>query len=74
MTEAETLVFLAITIQMEHCVWDKLTDYCKMTNQFHTYFYSSAMKWDRYLHILCVLHFTDNKNEPDVTDENSDRL
>jgi len=26
MTEAETLVFLAITIQMEHCIWDKLTD------------------------------------------------
>ena len=25
-TEAETLVFLAITIQMEHCIWDKLTD------------------------------------------------
>jgi len=32
------------------------------------------MKWDRYLHILCFLHFTDKKNEPDMTDENSDRL
>jgi hypothetical protein len=32
------------------------------------------MKWDRYLHIVCILHFTGNSNEPDVTDENSDRL
>jgi len=31
------------------------------------------MKWDRYLHILRYLHFTD-KNEPDRTDEKSDRL
>jgi len=26
-TEAKMLVFLAITIQMGHCIWDKLTDY-----------------------------------------------
>jgi len=32
------------------------------------------MKWDRYLHILHFLHFTDNKNEPDMTNKNSDRL
>jgi len=32
------------------------------------------MKWDTYLHILCVLHFQGNSNEPDVTDKNSDRL
>jgi hypothetical protein len=41
-----------------------------MTNQFHIHFYSSAMKWDIYLHILRFLHFTDNKNETDMTDEN----
>ena len=44
-----------------------------MTNQFHTHFYSSTMKWDRYLSILNFLHFTD-KNEPDMMDENSNRL
>jgi hypothetical protein len=27
MTEAEMLVFLAITIQIGHCIQDKLTDY-----------------------------------------------
>jgi len=32
------------------------------------------MKRDRFLHILRFLYFTDNKNEPDVTDVNSDRL
>ena len=32
------------------------------------------MKQDRYLHILRYLHFTDNRNEPDRTDENFDRL
>jgi hypothetical protein len=37
------------------------------SRQFHTSFYSSTMKQDRYLHILHFLHFTDNKNERDMT-------
>ena len=32
------------------------------------------MKRDRFFHILRFLHFTANRNEPDMTDENSDRL
>jgi len=32
------------------------------------------MKRDRFFHILRFLHFTDNRNKPDVTDENSDLL
>jgi hypothetical protein len=32
------------------------------------------MKQDRYLHFLHSLQFTDNKNEPQMTDENSERL
>ena len=59
---------------MGHCIWDKLTDCWATTNQFHTSFYGNAMKRDRYFHILRFLHFTDNKNGPDMTDENSDRL
>ena len=74
MIEAEMFAFLVITIQMTQCIWDKLTDHQAMTNQFHTRFYSSSMKQDRYLHILCFPHFTDNKNEPDMMDKNSDRL
>jgi len=45
-----------------------------MTTQFHTRFYSSAMKWDKYLHILSFLCFTDNKNEPDIMDKNSEKV
>jgi len=44
------------------------------TNQLHTRFYISAVKRDRYLHILHFLHSTDNNKEPGSTDENSDRL
>ena len=42
LNEAEMLVFLAITIQMGHCIRDKLTDYWATTNQFHARFYSST--------------------------------
>ena len=48
-TEAKMLVFLAITIQMGHGIWDKLTDYWAMSNQFHTSFYSSAIEGNRIL-------------------------
>ena len=58
---------------MGNCIRDKLTDYWATTDQFHTSFYDSAMKQGRYFHILRALHFTD-KNEPDMTNEKSDRL
>jgi len=35
-TEADMHVFLAITIQMGHCIQDKLTDNWSTTYQFHT--------------------------------------
>jgi len=73
-TEAEMFVFLALTIQMRHGVRDKLTDYWSTLGQLHTPFYSTMTKRDRYLHILQYLHFTDNRNAPDRTDENVDRL
>ena len=49
MTEAEMLVFLAITIQMGHCIWDKLTHYWAMINLFNTSFYSNAIEGNRIL-------------------------
>ena len=48
MTEAEMLVFLAVTIQMGHCIRDKLTDYWSRSCNFHTTFYGNAMKQDRF--------------------------
>jgi hypothetical protein len=68
------LVFLTLTIQMGHCIRDKLTDYWSRAEHFHTTFYTNAMKQERFLHILRLLHFTDNNNEPDMADVNSYRL
>jgi len=73
-TEAEMLVLLAGILQMGHCIRDKLTDYWSRSYNFHTPFYGNTMKRDRFFHILRFLHFTDNRNEPDMRDENSDRL
>ena len=73
-TEAEMHVFLAITISMGHCIRDELTDYWSRADNFHKNFYGNAMPRDRYLLIICFLHFTDNKKVPDMKDENSDRL
>ena len=36
-TGADMLVYLVKTIQIAHCIRDKLTDYCWTTNQFHTF-------------------------------------
>ena len=72
-TEAEMFVFLALTIQVGHGVRDQLTDYWSILDQLYTPFYGTMMNRDRYLHILRYLHFTDNRNEPDRTDENFDR-
>jgi len=59
---------------MEHGVRGKLTDYWATVDQLYTPIYGIMMKQDQYLHILSYLHFTDNRNEPDRTDENFDRL
>ena len=67
-------VFLALTIQMGHGVRDKLTEYWSTLDQLYTPFYGTMMKRDQYLRILRYLHFTDNRNEPDRTDKNFDRL
>jgi len=73
-TEAEMRVFLAITISMGHCIRDKMTDYWSRAGNFHTASCGNAMPRDRYLHILRLLHFTDNKKVPDMKDENYDWL
>jgi hypothetical protein len=37
-------VFLAITIQMGHSLWDQMTDYRAKTDQFYTPSYSNMIK------------------------------
>jgi hypothetical protein len=61
-------VLLAMTIPMRHCVRDKLTDYCITVVQLYKPFYSNMTKWDRYLHILRYLNFTDNRQTKILTD------
>ena len=74
LTGSELFVFLALTIQMGHGIRNKLTDCWARVDQLYTHFYGTMMKRDRYFHILRYLHFTDNRKEPDGTDENFDRL
>ena len=59
---------------MGYGVRDKLTDYWLTLDQLYTPFYGTVMKRDRYLHVLRYLHFADNRNEPERTDENFERL
>ncbi|PNF35735.1 hypothetical protein B7P43_G16134 [Cryptotermes secundus] len=67
-TDSEMFQFLGIIIQMGHDIRDRLKDYWSTAEQFATRFYSNTMKCDRFLHILCFLHFADNTK----TDRNAD--
>jgi hypothetical protein len=60
-TDSEMFLFLGIIIQMGHDIRDRIKDYWSTAEQFHTPFYSNAMKRDRFLHILRL----DNNAETD---------
>jgi len=69
-TEAEMFSFLALTIQMEHTVQDRLEDYWTKMEQLRTIFYGQKVARARYCHILRFLHFMDNnRNGVDRTDD-----
>jgi hypothetical protein len=70
----EMYLFLSIIVQMGHDQRDRLNDYSSTLEQFFMAFYGNTMKRDRFFHILRFLHFSDNRNYPDKTDENYDRL
>jgi len=53
-------------MNMGHDVGDKLTDYLATMGQLYMPFYSTLMKWDRYLHILSYLQFIDNRNNNNI--------
>jgi hypothetical protein len=48
------------------CVTDRLTDYKATTEQFYAPSYSNTINGDRMLHILCFLHFAENRKEIDT--------
>jgi hypothetical protein len=51
-----------------------LKDNWSTHKQFYITFYGKTMKWGRFFHILRLLHFSDNKNEPGKTDDRYDQL
>ena len=67
------MTFIALALQMGHDLKDTLHDYWSRLRQFHTPFYGEIMTRDRFLHILCFLHFVDNSQRPDQGEE-YDRL
>jgi len=67
-------LFLSIIVQMGHDQRDALKSYSSTVIQVFTPFYRNTMKHDRLFHILRFPHFSDNRNEPDKTDENYNRL
>jgi len=68
-TEVEMFAFLALTLQMGHTVQGRLEDYWTKMEQLRTPFYGQTMAHARYYHILRFLHFTDNRNGVDRTDD-----
>jgi hypothetical protein len=61
-------------VQMFHDHRDRLRCYWSTLEQFSVAFYRNTLNWDKFFHILKFLHFSDNKNEPDKTNNNYDRL
>jgi hypothetical protein len=73
-TKPEMYLFVSIVLQMSHDHRDRLKGNWSKLEHFFMAFYENTMKQDRFLHNLRFLHFSDNRNEPDKTDENCDRL
>ena len=61
--------FLALTLQMGHTIQGRLQDYWTKMEQLCCPFYGQTMARARYYHILRFLHFTDNKNGVDRTND-----
>jgi len=72
-TLTEMMTFIALALQMGHVLKDTLHDYWSRLRQTRTPFFGETMARDRFLHILCLLHFADNSQRPDQSEE-CDRL
>ena len=64
-TLLDMMTFIALALQMGHELKDTLHDYWSRLRQLHNPFYGETMTQDRFLHILCFLHFADNSQRPD---------
>jgi hypothetical protein len=72
MTVQEIYLFLAVIMQVGHNQKGNLKDYWSTQEQFYMAFCGSIRKHDEFFHILRLLHFCDNKKDPDKTDDNYD--
>ena len=72
-TLPDIMTFTALALQMGHTLKDSLHDHWSGIRQLHNPFYGETMTWDRFLHILHLLHFADNSQRPDKGEE-YDRL
>jgi len=63
------ITFVALALQMGHELKDTLHDYWSRLRQLHNTFYGETMARDRFLHILCFLHFADNSQRPEEGEE-----
>ena len=58
-----------LALHMGHELEDTLYDYWSRLRQVHNLFYSETMARDRFLHILCFMHFADSSQRPDDGEE-----
>jgi len=63
------MTFVALTLHMGHVLKDTLNNYWSRLRQLRSLYYDKTMTWDRFLHILCFLHFADNSQKPDEGEE-----
>jgi len=60
---------------MGHILRATLRDYWSTQEKFYMAFHKNTTKQNRYFHVLRLMHFDDNKNEPDkATTENKNYI
>jgi len=68
-TLPDMMTFIALALQMGHVFKDTLHDYWYRLRQTRTPFFGETMTRDKFLHILRFLHFADNSQRPDQSEE-----
>ena len=61
----DMLTFVALALQMGHELKDTLHNYWSRLRQLHNPFYGETNTQDRFLHIVCFLHFAYYSQRPD---------
>ena len=62
---SDLMTFIALAVQAGHDLEDALCGCRCILWQLHTLFYSETMTWNRFLHMLCFLHFACSLQRPE---------